>query len=231
MKEVTKRFTLPSKKKLRNLVQYRDMNDDEFDEVWEKRMKEDVDSSEEFEIRIKEKLEEFEGDYDLSDMKVNDIANLRSLIQLTITLEDYEQKLFATRTEDSGASNIQFVEKLTKIMSDLRGDISKIQNDLKITRKVRTSDRDVSVIAFIDGLKQKARQHYEARMNYVYCPECNMLLGTVWSLYPTKSKYSYICQRTLANGDLCNNNFTVTMEELLKNKGTNSQEITPEAML
>lgn len=230
MKNATKRFTIPSKKKLRNLVQYRDMTDAEFDEVWENRTVE-VDSSEEFEVKIKEKLSEFEDDYDLSGMKVNDIANLRSLIQLTITLEDYEQKLFATRAEDSGVSNIQYAEKLTKIMSILRDDISKIQNDLKITRKVRTSDRDISVIAFIDELKQKARKFYKAKMNYIYCPECNMLLGTVWSLYPTKSKYSFVCQRTLATEEKCNTKFEVTVEELIKNKGTNSLEVTPEAML
>ncbi len=130
--------------------------------------------------------------------------------------------------------NVAFnMEKLSKIMSDLRADISKLQNDLNITRKIRKSDQDVSVMAYIDSLKEKARKYYESKASYIFCPKCNMLLATVWTLYPEneRNKISLVCERKLDDGTVCGEKIIIGTKELLKNRGTSNKEITPESML
>ncbi len=86
------------------------------------------------------------------------------------------------------------------------------------------------VIAFIDNLKKKARQNYKAKMSYVFCTECGMLLGTTWSHYSSKAKFHFVCQRPLEGDKICGKKVVVTVEELLDKGGTNRPEITPEAM-
>lgn len=226
-----KRYRPGDKRSIRNLVQYRDMTDEEFDELFAK-MVMDVAPVSEFEDRIEQKLLEFEEDYDLSDMKVNDKAILRGLCQNLLTLEDYEQAMYRLRMEGISDSNLTLIGKYHTFMSDLRRDISSQQDDLKITRKIRKGDREESVINFIEDQKQKAREFYESKMAYILCPECNMLLGTVWSLYPEddKNKITYICHRKLESGRECGTKVTVNTKELLEKRMVNVTGILPESM-
>src|ERR1043166_809371 len=85
-------------KRQRNLVQYRDLSDEQFEERMSKKAF-NADSSKDFEERIAKKWAEFEEDYDLSDLKINDKDALRALIQAQISLEDYEQALYRMRKE------------------------------------------------------------------------------------------------------------------------------------
>ena len=227
------RNTQADKAKLRNLVQYKNMSDDEFDQVWEKKVVGAAPSSE-FETRINRKLEEFAQDYDLSEMKVNDTASLRALIQAIIALEDYEQIIFRMRTtgEDIGNADINILDKISKIMSELRGDIGRLQDDLQIKRKVRNSDKESSIISYIDSLKLKAKQFVEARSMLIVCSKCNMLLASLWTLYPEEdNKLTLRCHRKMDNGEECGEKITVSTKELLKTRGTNSQDVLPESML
>lgn len=218
-------------KRQRNLVQYKNMTDEEFDRViTEKAL--GVEFSDEFEKRINLKLDEFGEDYDLSDLKINDRMALRALIQAVIGLEDYEQLLFRLRTDGINTDTAFKIEKLQKIMSDLRADISKIQTDLNITRKVRKSDQDVSVMAYIEDLKTKARKFYESKMFYVFCPKCNMLISTIWYLYPEEDNYVVLkCNRTMDDDSKCGTRVKITSKELLANRGTNNRKIIPESMV
>lgn len=216
----------------RHLKQFRDLSDDEF----EKRMAQKalgLSLSEEFEKKITAKLKEFEEDYDLSDLKINDRDTLRALIQAQLSLEHYEQERFKLTLAGLNQEVVFAIDKLQKIMSDLRTDISKLQNDLNITRKVRKSDQDVSVMAYIDGLKEKAKKFAEAKMSYIFCPKCNMLLGSVWTLYPhnDRNKIALVCERALPDGSKCGEKVVVSTADLMKNRGTNKPEITPESML
>ncbi len=219
-------------KRMRNLAQYKNLSDEAFEKVMEDRAV-SVGRSEDFETRILKKLEEFDKDYDLSDMKINDRDMMRALIQAQINLEDYEQFLFKIRSEGITESSLYATEKLQKVMSDLRADISKLQNDLNITRKVRKSDQDVSVLAYITGLKEKAKKFYEAKMSYVFCPKCDMLLGTFWTMYPDneRNKIALVCGRVMPDGSTCGEKVIVGTRELLKGRGTNKKEITPESFL
>lgn len=219
-------------KRQRHLKQYKDLSDDEFEQKMAQRAL-GLEISDEFEKRIQKKLAEFEADYDLSDLKINDRDALRALIQAHITLEDYEQYLFKMRAEGMSDSVIFTVEKLQKAMSDLRSDISKFQDDLNIKRKTRKADQDVSVQSYIDSLKEKAKKFYGAKMAYVFCERCSILLGTVWTLYPTeeKNKIVFVCDRKLDDGTVCGHKTVVGTKELLENGGTNNRKITPESML
>lgn len=221
-----------TKAQMRNLYQYRNLSDEEFDKMWEITAVRD-DTSRDFEERIAKKLAEFAEDYDLDDLKINDRETLRSFIQTIIALEDYEQMVFAIRKEgDVSQSNVNVVDRLQKIMTDLRKDMSRFQDDLNITRRVRKSDKESSVVSYIAELKDQARKFYESKMSYVFCPECNMLLATIWTLYPQEdNKLTFKCSRVLDDGSKCGNKFTVTTRELAENRGTNKPHIMPEALL
>jgi len=223
------RTVLPNRTKMRNLVQYRDLSDEDFDEMFAKKVL-NITPSLEFEKRIEKKIAEFEKDYDLSDLKINDMDTLRALVQAQISLEDYEQAIYKTRSTVS-IDNIVVIDKIQKIMSDLRKDISSFQNDLKITRKVRKSDQETSVITFIETLKQKARKFSESRMSYVFCDKCNELLCTSWFLYPndSKNKLRVVCNRP-TEGGTCGTVINITAKELFENNGTNKKELLPEGM-
>lgn len=218
-------------KKLRNLPQYRDMPQDEFDALMEKKTS-GIEQSQILEKRIEEKLQKFSEDYDLTDLKINDREILRGLIQAILTLEDYEQEIYIIRSGGITPDNLLLIDKLQKAMSDLRKDISNFQNDLSITRKHRKSDQETSVIAYIDNLKQQARKFYESRMSYIFCPDCNTLLGTIWTLYPNNdNKITLVCSQKDKDDKPCGCKVTVSTKELLENRGTSNREITPDALL
>ena len=214
----------------RNLVQYRNLTDQQFADLMAREAL-DVAPIKEFEKRINAKLEEFDIDYDLSDMKINDKLLLRALAQAFITLEDYEILTFKLRAEGVNDATINLINSIEGQKSKLRSDISKFQDDLKIARKIRKGDRQESVIAYIDDLKEKAKKFYEAKMSYVFCPNCNMLLATVWTLYPdADNKLTFRCQRKLHSGEKCNTKVVVTTSELLEKKGSNKPELLPESI-
>ena len=226
--------------RMRNLAQYRDLSEEDFDKAMERKAI-GLQTSEAFEKKITEKWEEFEEDYDLSDLKINDRDALRALIQAHITLEAYEQHLFKLRSEGISEQSLFAIEKFQKAMSDLRADISKIQNDLMITRKVRKSDRDASVLAYLQNLQAMAKKFYENKMSYIFCEKCNMLLATIWALYPEedRNKIALVCNRLIETVEVdgtktekrCGHKTVVDTKSLYKSRGTNKPEITPESML
>jgi hypothetical protein len=214
-------------KRLRNLPQFRKMDADSFEEAMLKR-EQDLSPSSDFEARINLKLKKYDESYDLSDLKINDHESLRALIQAQIALEDYEQILYRTRLSDPTSESIY---RLSKVMNDLRSDISAIQTDLKITRKVRKSDQETSLINYIESLKEKAKKFHEAKEKYIFCDKCNLLLATVWTLYPNaNNKIKLTCQRTLENGEKCGNVVEVTTK-MLDDQLTNKKSILPESLL
>ena len=225
-----KRLTVFDKRKLRNLKQYKDMTDDEYNEVMAKKQL-DLEPVKEFEDRIQRKISSFGEDYDISDMKFNDMEQLRALAQALITLEDYEQLSYKVRADDI-EDNLTTLDKLNRFMSDIRSDISKLQDDLKISRKIRKSSQEESVIVYLENLKDKAREFYDQKMLYIFCPKCNMLLSTMWFLYPDykTNRISLTCHRKYKNGEFCGTKVVVTSEELFKKKSGNMPELMPESI-
>ncbi len=222
---------IPNKEKYRKLKQFSGMSDAEFDEYWERKLG-GISPSSDFEARIKRKTEEFANDYDLDDLKINDRETLRALIQAIIALEDYEQMLFKMRTNpDIGNLDINVLDRLGNVMTNLRKDISKLQDDLKITRRTRKSDKEASVVSYIADLKAKARQFYEQRNMYILCPKCKILLATVWTLYPAENNtVTLVCHRKLEDGNICGTKIKVSTADMLNTKNTNVEGVLPESM-
>lgn len=219
-----------NRNKLKNLPQYRDMPDEELDKIISEKLV--TEPSQSLEERIEEKLQRFSEDYDLSDMKENDNASLRAMIQAIISLEDYDQFVYSLRSGGVTPENILVIDKISKIQEGLRKGISDLQNDLNITRKHRKSDQEASVIGYIESLKQKAREFYESRMSYIFCPKCHTLLGTIWTLYPEEdSEIHLICKQKDKAGNPCNTKVSTSTKELLGNGSTNERDVMPDALL
>ncbi len=228
------RVELPDRRKFRNLKQYKNMTDAEFEAHWEEQDKEDDvilgTSSVNFEERITEKLAGFELDYDLSDMKFNDKETLRGLCQALIQLEDLEQAGYIIRAGGVSLNNLTMLDKLAQQMSRTRLDMLKMQEDLKISRKVRQTDKNISAVAELDKLKKDAKEFYEQKMIYIFCPECKMLLSTAWFLFnEADNVLRFECQRVMDTGKLCGHVFDVKSKDVFKS-GSNTPEVMPHAM-
>lgn len=219
-----------NRNKMRNLKQYKDLDDSEFEDILTKR-ETLLGRAADFEKRINLKLEEFENDYDLSELKVNDKLSLRALIQDYLALEDYEQIAFELRSAGVDLNSIIEFEKLNNMMSSLRSDIIKLQTDLGISRKARRGDQETTVLAELDKLKARAREFYAEKMFYVYCPKCNSLLSTTWFLYPDEkgNKLQLVCRQKDKAGNECGEKFAISSKELLDMRGSNSVNI-PEVL-
>jgi hypothetical protein len=211
------RGVLPDKRKIRNLKQYRDISDEEFEEKFS-----DVLSSATtmrgLEERIEKKLEDMAQDYDMEDMKVNDKVQLRALAQAEIQLEDLETTAYVLRQEIAD-TNVLVLEKVNNIMSKLRSDISMISNDLQLTRRIRKQSKEASVISYIDTLREKARKFYKQKMLYVFCPECRMLLATTWLMYPdSNNSLKTKCGQ-------CGHAFTLDLAPLYETENRNLKDV------
>jgi len=223
---------LSSKNQMRNLSQFKELSDDEFDEMFAKRLF-GIEKAQIFEQRIEKKLADFAEDYDVSDMKINDKYLLRALAQAVVSLEDYENFVFNIRAEGIGTDNIFLIEKIQKVMTDLRRDVSTMQDDLKITRKIRKGDSETSVINYIETLKEKAKKFYESRMMIVTCPKCNKWIFSGWFLFPHEKQNKIIlqCSGDMGDGTKCGEMIRLTSVELLEKRGYSSPETFPESMI
>lgn len=222
---VSEENTSGKKRRLRNLKQYQNKSEIELDKIFQ-----DIESgnrfSKQFEEQIEEHLKRFEEDYDLSDLKVNDKTTLRALIQSVMSLEKFEQMAFKVQSilssPEHATAGLAELERLNRIMTVIRSDISRMQEDLKITRKIRKSDREESVIAYIDNIKARSKKFLESRYGRVFCPNCHMLIGSVWAKETdnTNNKFWFYCKR-------CDERVIITFPELVK-KGFKNVDNVPE---
>lgn len=226
-----KRLVVQHPNQLRNLPQYKKMTDEEFEHKYQELVL-GVEFDKAWEERVQRRMLDFSKAYDLDDLKPNDMAILTNMINSMLRLEDYNKILTSTTKEGINLSNIAVVEKLGKLCEGLTSDISKMQDDLKITRKIRKNDREESVINYLEDLKVKAKKFYEQKMMYIFCPNCNTLLATIWTLYPEykTNKINLVCHRLLDNGKYCNTIVNVDTAELLEKRGSNKIEIMPESI-
>jgi len=198
------------------------MTEDEFEEFWLERYgdssEDDQEILEELKGRIKDKLDELEKDYDFSDMKANDMMQLESLVLAMLQLDDLEKDVYKKRN-DLSDSNVLVLEKLNKILSQLRADISTISEDLQLSKKIRNKSKDVNVVQRWEELSKKASEFYKQKMLYIFCPDCRTLLCNVWLLYPDekKNKVTLYCQK-------CNSKHEITLYELYETGNKNLED-------
>ena len=221
---------IPSKTKLRTLVQYRNLSDEQFNEFYEEKVV-GIQRNRAFENLIQRKIKEIATDYEVEDLNSNDLLMLRSLAQALVDLEALEQENHKMKREGLDMSNINLLDRMSRMRSDLRSDISKMQTDLNITRRVRKADTNTSVKDQWEVLQQKAKEFYKQKMSYIFCEECHMLIGTLWTLFPDekRNKLSLVCSRTLEDGSKCGHKTVATTTQLMEKRGTNNPDI-PESM-
>jgi len=213
------RAVLPDKRKIRNLKQYRDLTDEEFDELYTEEILASVSQHEEdLEDLVQSKLSELAEDYDMSDMKVNDRLQLRAMTLAEIQLEDLEKAVYVIR-QDITRDNVIVIEKLNNVMAKLRSDISSISDDLQLTRHIRKRSKETSMITHLADLKVKAKKFAKERMLYIFCPECRMLLATTWLMYPdNNNKMKLDCKR-------CGHKWTQDLAGLYKTDNKNLEDV------
>lgn len=211
------------KRRIRNLVQVKKLSPEEAEEYVQSVI-ENRTTNLQYERRIKNKLEEFEKDYDLTSLKANDMLILRAMIQSLINLEDYEQMAYRLQQKISRGQDTQEdlakLEKINRLMESLRSGISRFQEDLKISRKIRQSDEESSLSDYIMKLKHRANHFYESKHVRIFCPKCNTLLFTGWFLYfdSSKNKLRVFCKR-------CNEEYNFNIKEIYESGMKNYTDV------
>lgn len=211
-----------SRNRIRNLEQYKDMSDDEFEDEFERLYGSEAPLTVDFSIleeRIQEHIEQLGEDYDLDDMKINDKIQLRELVLSMIQAEDLEMLVYEER-QNIDPSNIMVLEKLNKMLSTLKSDISAISEDLQLTKKARDRSKSTSVIERWKELSLKAHEFYKRKMLYIFCTKCRMLLSTIWLNYSdsTDNIVNFKCER-------CGNQEIVKLHELYHTDNKNLDDI------
>jgi hypothetical protein len=217
-----------TKESLRNLIQYKDLSDEEFEKVFQDLKNKELKSQVDYFERFEKKKQEFSQDYEVKDLKYNDKETFNSLINALLTLEDLENLSLNIRSqEEVKPTDLTTLKKVTDMISRVRGDVSDMQDDLKISRKIRKGSKEETVHKTIENLKQKAEEFYKSRMSYIFCPKCKMLLCTAWFLYPDEeeNKVKLICNRELEDGEICGNEVIVSSKELVENNNKNIEGV------
>ena len=199
---------------LKNLKQYKDKLPEEIEDIIKGAT---VDF--ENEDRVTQYLDKMAVEYDLEDMNANDRSALLDLAKISIDIED-TQKLYRVKLANENIDWFE-LEKITNNLKVLRGDRSKIEYDLNITRRSRQSSEEASPVVALDDWKKRAKKMLEDRLSFCYCPKCKMLLATVWFLRPESgNSLTLTCSR-----ETCKNVFTVTGSELIAKKNKNLDDV------
>lgn len=165
-------------------------------------------------ITLSQKIRgDFEQEYDTDDLAVNDRVMLDELSTAMAQLELLNNELNILLEESP--IDTRRVSEINKVISGIRTDVSRIQDDLRITRKTRKEKSD-SVPEFIRDLKARASRFLEERMSYIYCPNCKTLVATLWLLdYSKPNKFLFTCPK-------CRHDFII--ESALLDARTNNKE-------
>jgi len=194
---------------LRNLPQYKGMDDEELERIRSRILLGGFDD------QIEDHIKSFQRDYDLTDMSANDKLSLLELARVFVLLEELDKRLNSEL--NSKHPDWVAVEKINRVIAQLRSDASTLQKDLNITRRARQDSKGQSVVDFIEDLKKRGKLFLKDRLAEIYCPKCKMLLCKVWFLYPDDDqKITLVCKR-----DSCGYKFTVKPSDYANNRNKN----------
>lgn len=144
-----------------------------------------------FNRRVKQIRASFDEEYETEDIAANDKFMLDELATAMAQLEMLNAELQEALTETP--MDTHKISDLNRIISGIRSDISKIQDDLKITRKTRKEKTD-SIPDYIQDLKRRAAKFMHERMLQIYCPRCHSLIATIWLLdFKSANKFAFTC--------------------------------------
>lgn len=169
---------------LRNLPQYKGLSDEEI----LRRVEDKLD------IKIENRMKDLEEDYDLSDMKLNDIIAIERWVTITIRLEEAEKDL--EERIKNGDLSTQEALKEEQRLSTMRRDMLELQRSLGIDRAKRRDVNEDDPRLLFEDIRQRAKKFLEERLCYVKCHKCGMVLVTVHFTYPnTDNKLTLVCER------------------------------------
>jgi hypothetical protein len=152
-------------------------------------------------------------------------------MQSIITVEELNKMAYDLRVDGISQDNVLVVEKINRMITEQLTAISKMQDDLKITRKYRKGQENESVLAFIDVLKKKAKEFYDKKMFIVTCPKCKKWIFSGWFLFPdSKNKIVLTCTSVTDDGGKCGEVITITSKELLERRGFSEASLFPETL-
>jgi RNase P subunit RPR2 len=115
-------------------------------------------------------LEEYEREYDLSTLNsANDRIALEQLIANQVLIRRWQRELLAVDDPTE-------VQRRTQAITSLIKSCQEIERQLKIDRKTRVGDNDVSVAQYIASLQDYAKKFLDERIQRVYCPRCGVML-------------------------------------------------------
>lgn len=228
---MAKKYSM-NRNSLRNLPQYRELTDEEFDAKFPVEEVKFVPRDDQTEEKITKLLKDFEENYDLTEMLPNDMVILKNLAHAMVSLDEYQNTLTQIRRSGVSEANISLVDTLSRVCTGLRTDISRMQDDLKITRKTRKTEKVESVMQEVDNVIQKGRKFYQEKMLYIFCDHCGILLGTIWSLYKDTKNDTLVleCRHKREDGTICGNKQKVNLTEIRNSGGSNRLDLMPERM-
>lgn len=219
-----------SKRSMRNLRQFKGLSDEEFEEIYKKIISNDIIDAD-YENKIKEGIQKLGEDYDLDNLNANDMELLRNFVEATLQIRDLEHFAYHLRASGLDERTINLLNKVNSQINDLIQRINAIQDALAISRKTRQADEKQSLVDFIDSLKRKAKEFYEQKMYYVFCPECNTLLATAWFLDTSDERNRVVvyCNREI-DGKKCEGKVVYRPAKDNNRDMTNNPDLMPEGV-
>ena len=172
---------------------------------------------------------EYKNSYNLENMTPNDEATLEALLTSIDRKKELDRRIEAIlKSDDLSDSDLFQVKTLQELSGKLTGEISSLQETLKISRKSR-GEKEQDVRNFIEKLKSDARRYAENKFQWIFCPKCKTLVSMVWWLDQDADQTIEItCPRKL-DGHICGHKFKVSSSELKSQGGRNYSEI-PDAL-
>ncbi len=133
---------------------------------------------------------EYEQEYDLTGLnKANDKLALEQLIANQLLIQRWQRELRDV------VDPIE-VQKRTQAIAILIRSCQDIERQLRIDRKSRVGDSDMSVTHYIAALQEHAKQFLDERIQRLYCPRCNVL---VFRYAPVHDHTSFLIETTCAS--------------------------------
>ena len=208
---------MTTKKQYRNLAQNRNLSEEEFELAWQRFTEKKELESKIDESRIEEIMNQFEQEYDLTGMNINDKISLEQIAKITAMLDLVGDLLNQALLEGETTRS----QKFTSINKDLTATLSSLQDDLGITRKSRQAAAGESLDDYLPEIQKKARSFLKERLAYIYCPKCNMLVANAWfANWDNHNELHLVCPR-----ESCQHQFTVTSKELSKKRNKNVEGV------
>lgn len=221
MSKKRKGFNIES---LRNLPQYRDLSNEEFEEAVSNLLREETKEL------AQQYFDNFQKDYVLGDLKANDRIALEIICWLYAQVRYNQDRIVDYQNAKDDPYADKGIKSLVADNEKIIKSITILENQLSISRSARLKEEGTEVVDVIQALREKASKFLEQKLHYIFCPKCNMLLANIWVLYrnePDAYDLKFICKRE-EKGKACNTEVIVKPGDLVEETSGALRKIKPE---